>query len=291
MGRSFFCWAGILLAATFGPRLISQQTNGTASATAQQPTSTRVNSDQALAHKLITEHQLLSPQERLQYLRPSKHSGLIPEGDFERKATESPEAHAHRRLKEDSHKGFYQHPIIDPGFLVNGQPETIDLMHIDSVRIDDGSGDTDELPIHESAAIVIGTVSTAQAFVSYHGTSVYSDFQIKVEEVLKRDLAHPVFLGETITGLRTGGSIHFPSGHVTTSLVQGSGFPAVGKQYVFFLTKLNPDLPEYGISLAYELGSTKTVFPINDLINKEFDGMKTAQFMDRLRAGIATRGN
>jgi hypothetical protein len=130
---------------------------------------------------------------------------------------------------------------------------------------------------------------SAQAFASYHGTSVYSDFHIKVQEVLKRELAHPVFSEEIITGLRTGGSIHFPSGHVTTFVVQGSGFPEVGKQYV--LTRLNQNLADYGISLAYELSSAGAVFPITDDVSKEFDGMKTGQFMDRLREAITARGN
>src|SRR5437764_13409383 len=141
MNRPLFFLAGMLLAITLGSRLMSQQGSGAAASTAQQPASAPASSDEVLAHKLIKQHQLLSVQERLQRLQPSKHSGLIPEGDFERKAAESPEAQARRRLREDSHKGFYRRPITDPGFLVKGQPETINLMYIDSVRIDDGSGD------------------------------------------------------------------------------------------------------------------------------------------------------
>lgn len=261
-----------------------------ASTAPQKATSQAATEDQALTHKLVIQHQLLSPQERLQRLQPSKHSGVIPEGELEGKQAESPGEQAHRRLREEAHKGFYQQPVSDPGFLVKGQPETINLMFIDSVRIDDGSGDSDELPVHESAAIVIGTVKSAKAFVSHHRTSVYSDFQITVEEVLKRDLTHPVFPEDTITGLRTGGSIRFPSGHVTTFVIQGSGFPEVGRRYVFFLVRGNQNLKEYAISLAYELSSSGAVVPINDAVEKEFDGMQTQQFMQRLRNAIAQRG-
>ena len=260
---------------------ISAQTSQTNSG--QQKTS----SD--LADKLL-HHQLLSPEERLRHLQPSKHSGLIPEGEFGNNQAESPEQQAHRRLREEVHKGLYQQPIIDPGFLVKGEPETIHLSFIDSMRIDDGSGDTDELPVHESAAIVIGTVKSAKAFLSQHRTSVYSDFQITIEQVLKRDLAHPVFPEEVIVGSRPGGSIHFASGHVTTFIIRDSGFPQVGKRYVFFLANPNKNLAEYAISMAYELSKGGNVLPINDAIDKQFDGMKTEQFMERLRDAIAQRG-
>src|SRR5947209_5177320 len=55
-----------------------------------------------LTHKLTVQHQILSPQERLQYLRPSAHSGLIPEGGFGSSQTESPDQQAHRRLREEA---------------------------------------------------------------------------------------------------------------------------------------------------------------------------------------------
>ena len=262
------------------------QTSGQAFQTASgQP---KTSSD--LADKLL-HHQLLSPEDRLRHLQPSKNSGLIPEGEFGNSQTESPDQQAHRRLREEAHKGFYQQPVKDPGFLVKNQPETINLTFVDSVRIDDGSGDTDELPVHESAAIVIGTVKTTKAFVSYHRTSVYSDFQILIEQVLKRDLAHPVFPKDIVTGLRTGGSIHFASGHVTTFVIQGCGFPQVGRRYVFFLARADQNVPEYSISMAYELSSSGNVLPINNAIDKQFDGMKTEQFMERLREAIAERGD
>jgi hypothetical protein len=173
---------------------------------------------------------------------------------------------------------------------VKDQPETIHLTFIDSLRIDDGSGDTDELPVHESAAIVIGTVKTAKAFLSHHRTSVYSDFQITIEQVLKRDLAHPIFPEDIIVGSRPGGSVHFPSGHVTTFVIQGAGFPQVGKRYVFFLARPDKNLSEYSITMAYELTSGGNVLPIDDAVDKQFDGMKTGQFMERLRDAITQRG-
>src|SRR5258708_4168667 len=108
--RLFSCFAGIVLltvvlSATF------QATSSQASTVPQKATSQATTEDEALAHKLVIQHQLLSPQERLQRLKPSKHSGVFPEGELESRETESPGEQAHRRIREESHKGFYQQPV------------------------------------------------------------------------------------------------------------------------------------------------------------------------------------
>jgi hypothetical protein len=216
----------------------------------------------------------------------SRHSDMPPSGESDTR--ESSDALTHRRLREEIHKNTYD-VIQDPGRLLNGKAETIHFRIVDAVTIDDGSGDTDELPVHWAKAILIGTVTSGKAFLSQHRTYVYSDFQVKIEKILKPDLSQPLFVDESIIAERQGGTIHFPSGHIRHFLISKQGFPGVGKRYLFFLSRPNPNVPEYLIITAYELRSG-TVLPLDEGSFKQFEGMKAGDFIGSVQRVIIQRG-
>jgi hypothetical protein len=216
----------------------------------------------------------------------SKYSDMPPSGESETK--ESADVLRHRKAREELHRKVYD-TIQDPGKLLNGKQETIHFRIVDAMTIDDGSGDTDELPIHWAKAILIGTVSNAKAFLSQHQTYVYSDFQIRIEEILKPDSGQSLFVEESIIAERQGGTIHFPSGHITHYLIAKQGFPGVGKRYLFFLSRPNPNLPEYLIMTAYELKSG-LIFPLDEGSFKQFEGMKVQDFTALVKKAIVQKG-
>jgi hypothetical protein len=219
----------------------------------------------------------------------TRHSAHPPVGEFGEVTTESPEARQRRLIRENLNKGLYRKRIEDPGSrVVNGQAESQNLTFIDSVRIlkPGEHPDPPALPV-SSTAIVIGTVTTAKAFVSEDRTFVYSDYQIHICEVLKPDPNRAIPIGDQITAWATGGSIHFPSGHIKHFIISGRGFPEIGTQYLFFLRRADSNVDAYAISTAFEI-KDGVVHPLDDGQHAaQFDGMPATDFLNLVRAAIS----
>lgn len=129
--------------------------------------------------------------------------------------------------------------------------------------VTDESPSEQPLPAHISDAVVIGNVTDAKAYLSEDKTAVYSEFTVHVWDVLKNSQASPLEVGTSVTALRPGGGVRFPSGKVRKFLVAGRGFPHTGGRYAFFL-KYDDLAQAYYIVTAYELLGGK-VFPLDDI--------------------------
>jgi hypothetical protein len=116
------------------------------------------------------------------------------------------------------------------------------------------------LPVGDSDAVVSGEVVKAQAHLSNDKKAVYSEFAIRIDEVLKNKCAS-MAPSNLITAERAGGRVRFPSSRIKKYHAEGQGMPRVGRQYVFFL-KYNADQENYNIITAYELRGEK-VFPVD----------------------------
>jgi hypothetical protein len=219
----------------------------------------------------------------------TKHSARPPVGEFGEVTTESPEARQQRLIRENLFKGLYRKRVEDPGSReVNGQAESLNLTFIDSVRIlkPGERPDPPGLPV-SSTAIVIGTVTTAKAFVSEDRTFVYSDYQIHICEVLKPDPNRAIPIDDQITAWATGGSIHFPSGHIEHFIISGRGFPEIGSQHLFFLWRADSKVDAYAISTAFAI-KDGVVHPLDDRQDAaQFEGMPATDFLNLLRAAIS----
>jgi hypothetical protein len=114
-------------------------------------------------------------------------------------------------------------------------------------------------PVVRSHVIVVGRVSSAEAFLSENQTAVYSEFQITVEDVLRatgdflratRDSA--LEPGDLVTALRWGGRLRLPSGRVVRVEMADMGLPHLGGRYLLFLRE-DPALEAYRILTVYSL--------------------------------------
>lgn len=141
------------------------------------------------------------------------------------------------------------------------------------------------LPADKSDAIVVGDVRDAQAFLNDDNTGIYSEFNVRINEVLKDDAASP--LAGMVTGERAGGAVKFANGRTRSFRMNEMGFPRVGGRYVFFLQR-NPDGQDYTILTGYELrggrafaldGDNKSRFRVHD-------GTDEAAFLSEVRAAI-----
>jgi hypothetical protein len=218
--------------------------------------------------------------EKLQ--RPSKNSSVPAKGEFQDTQIELAPDQYRRELRENRYKGTYSE-IKDPADTnPTGPKEDYAYSFIDF------AGKVDPFPASRSVAVVIGTVLSGKAYVSKDHTFVYSDYQIRIDQVLKPDPSANLTVGGVVVAMRQGGTIRFPSGRVRHFLNNGHGMPAIGAQYLFFLLKPDP-VPEYEIAIGatYELRNGR-VHPLDDLSN-EFDNTNQQEFLDKVLNAIGVK--
>jgi len=124
------------------------------------------------------------------------------------------------------------------------------------------------LPVLQSDAVVIGSIENAKAFITDECAAVYSEFELKIENVLKNDTYNPLAVGAQITIEREGGRVRTSSGRIGISFTNGMGMPRIGKRYLFFLTHRFPETAEkeetdFYIVTAYELRDGR-VYPMDN---------------------------
>jgi hypothetical protein len=236
-----------------------------------------------LPPKASAKNQQSQPKNSTDYdKKPTKYSDVPAKGEFQNQSAELPSDQERRVIRESRYKNTYPE-ITDPADSPNTQPGEDAVL-----RIVDYAGPLDPFPVAPSAAIVVGTVLSGKAFVSKDRTYVYSDYQVRVDRILKQDALASIAVGEQIVVSRGGGTIHFPSGHIRDYLTNGEGFPAIGSQCLFFLGK--PNFPEHEyeqiIGSLYQLSGGK-VHPLDTEQLTLFDDMSDVVFLAEVEQAIA----
>jgi hypothetical protein len=138
------------------------------------------------------------------------------------------------------------------GKKYNNSPLGIDPISTVAVGSTHWAMNLPALPVAQSNAVVVGEVINAQAYLSDDRTGVYSEFTIRVDEVLKNDGQPPLVSGCSIDVERMGGRVRFASGHVGQYFIPNQGMPRIGRRYVLFL-KRNEEGQDYSLITGYEL--------------------------------------
>jgi len=121
----------------------------------------------------------------------------------------------------------------------------------------------------------------AEAHRSENKLNVFSNFEVKVDEVLK---GSNLTAGSVINVQRIGGFVNYPNGKKVLFRLVGNGMPAVGSRYVLFLTALDED---YRILTAYEL-APGGVMPLDNSRQFEtYQGKSEADFLKVLRETVS----
>jgi hypothetical protein len=141
------------------------------------------------------------------------------------------------------------------------------------------------LPVAKSDLILIGEVTDVEAYLSNEKTAVYSEFIIRVDEVLKNTSNLAPTQGSSLIADRQGGRVRFPSGHTTLLFVQGQGMPRVGRRYALFLTHTGQE-QSANILTGYELRGGR-VFPIDSPVGKQYKEAEETIFLNNLRTAVA----
>lgn len=199
----------------------------------------------------------------------------------------TPPAPAAGKQAEDINKLYEDYPIADLNAAEPADPDEratrrarsrrynnrdLSAAEAERFRIQEGRGSSlgapnphspaePALPVAQSDAVVVGEVTSAEAFLSADRVTVYSEFNLRVIEVLKNQSPTPLALGVQITADRFGGRVRLPSGKVIAIGFVHQSMPQPGRRYLLFLNYVE-ETRTYSIRTGYELRAGK-VFPLD----------------------------
>lgn len=203
----------------------------------------------------------------------------FPIVDFSASLPSDPDERAKRQANSKKYNGKYA-PKID---------ESTDQIFY----VSDWDAQLPALPVAKSIAIVIAEIDQARAFLSEDQTDVYSEFRVKVDEVLKNDNQNPISMGKTVVVERKGGRVRLPSGKIAVSLVTHQEMPRLSGRYVLFLTHNFPSggqIEGYYLLTGYELRGGH-VFALDSVSAghpiAKYNGVEENAFITDLRNVVA----
>jgi hypothetical protein len=139
-------------------------------------------------------------------------------------------------------------------------------------------------PTEQAAAVVVGTVTDAKAYLSNDKTGVYSAFTVLIDEVLKNP--GNLSVDNLVEAEREGGRVKFRSGRVHLYMVSEQDMPRVRSRYVLFLTETNTE-SVFEILTGYEIREA-SVYALDDLPKPRFyENTTPANFLNELRMKLA----
>jgi hypothetical protein len=142
------------------------------------------------------------------------------------------------------------------------------------------------LPVGQSRSIVVGVVKSSEAHLSDDKTGVYTEFAVEIREVLKGEGGN-LTVGKLVHADRPGGYVRYPGGHVELYRFADLNMPAVGGEYLFFLTRPEQS-HNYEVLTAYEF-SPRGVIPLDSLVLfQAFTGTERGTFLSKVRELIKT---
>ena len=129
-----------------------------------------------------------------------------------------------------------------------------------NVMLPPPSADIADIPTSASDLIVEGVVTGSGAFLSNDRQSVYSEFTVRVTDIVMSRRGAGVRLGDAITAERWGGRVRYPDGRIVRYGMPGYGSPIIGVKYLLFLS--NGDAGNYHVLTGYEIHG-QTVRPLD----------------------------
>jgi len=145
------------------------------------------------------------------------------------------------------------------------------------------------LPIETSDAVLIGTVTQAEAHLSLQKTSVYSEYIIVIDKVLSDKTDLSLESVRTLTAMREGGRVQFSSGHIQTYRMSGQGFLRANRKYVVFV-KQNRETQDFLLLTGYQLRKGKVTAVDQIASHSVYENFDETEFLDTVRKAIASTG-
>jgi hypothetical protein len=161
-----------------------------------------------------------------------------------------PEKHAKRKAKNRRYDD-YSFGLSDSSPHVNETSiETEWSLHVEA------------LPAAQSEVVLVGEVIKAVAHLSNNKKGIYSEFTVRVDEVLKDRGSSPLVPSGLVVVERLGGAVVYPAGNKRIIRVAGQNMPRINRRYVFFLGAIESG-QDFNLLTGYELRAGKTL-PLDD---------------------------
>ncbi len=143
------------------------------------------------------------------------------------------------------------------------------------------------LPTAQSDVVIVGEVVEADAYLSSDKSNVYSEFNIRIEEVFKGESGGLLVKGGTLIVSREGGRVQLPDGRILYVMSSDRGMPHKEQRYLFFL-KYNNEGKDYSIITGYRLDQGKVT--LLDEVDLDrfitYKGMAEEAFLDAVRKAV-----
>ena len=207
--------------------------------------------------------------------------------DYEETDSSDPKKRATRKARSDFYNSRHLVPAQEPPVGVEPLP-----------AIDHSINRLSAIPAGKSDAIVLGTVADSHAHMSSDRTGVYSEFEVRIDEVIKHDGRSLLVPTKLIAATREGGWVRYPSGRVQRFSILHQGLPKTGARYVLFLKRAD-ETQGFHILTGYEIRLGK-IYPLdgedieekqNNLPFASFKGADVAGLMDKVRKAVAEAFN
>jgi len=151
------------------------------------------------------------------------------------------------------------------------------------------------IPAAKSDVVITGEITKAEAFLTEDKVSIYSEFTVNVNSILKNSTSEDINIGDSITISRGGGGVRMPSGKIIKRIFDGKPMPQTGSKYILFL-KYETEGKDYPLITAYELRDKK-IFPLDglnrhgDIIyqltsHQSYKGMSEIDFLNLVQQAI-----
>lgn len=123
------------------------------------------------------------------------------------------------------------------------------------------------MPFDASNVVVVGKVMAGQSYLSNDRRSIYSEFKLKLQDIIKNSNDTYLSVGNSIDIERRGGAVRLPSGKVLVRAALAESMPQIGKRYLLFL-KYDRDVDDYSMLTGYQFEGTE-VYGLDDLSFRE----------------------
>lgn len=132
----------------------------------------------------------------------------------------------------------------------------------------------------------MGEVVSANAHLSNDKLGIYSEFEVRTEQIIKNDATNNVVPGKSVFVDRIGGYVHYSNGQKVLYRIAGKDLPRVGSRYVLFLTK-DKRSPNYKILTGYEF-KADSIIPLDfEIAFNDFKGIGELNFLKAIHAKIS----
>lgn len=137
--------------------------------------------------------------------------------------------------------------------------------------VNDVLGRLPALPVDKSSVVLLGEILNATAHLSEDRTTIYSEFEVRIETVFKNTSKRDLAVGNSVEVERFGGRVRLPSGKIVVAAVDNQDMPQAGKRYLLFIDNAflgaRHSDEDFNILMGYEIRGGK-VFPLDKTSSK-----------------------